>query len=297
MRNINKPISFIRIHQRAFLISKSKTPVFYTVSIILVFNVLFAATIETRFIFSDSMQKYIPLIIIIPDSYQTSNKSYPVVYLLHGHGGDYRNWVDRTDVEELSDRSKLIIVCPDGNKNSWYVDSPIDSTSNYNTHVGKEVVDFVDANYRTLRSRLGRAITGLSMGGHGAFLIAIHHKDTFGVVGSMSGGLDIRPFPDGWGIKQKIGSVEQFPERWDSLSIVNNISGIEKGQFEIIFDCGVDDFFIEVNRELHRKLLEAKIPHEYIERPGTHSWDYWSNAVRYQMFFFHEYFNQVRAKY
>jgi S-formylglutathione hydrolase FrmB len=277
-------------------VNKSKTRLFCIVSTILFFSFVCAATIESTYVFSEAMQKDIPLIIIIPDSYQSINKSFPVVYLLHGYSGSYRNWIDRTNVKKLSDQFDLIIVCPDGDKNSWYIDSPVDTMSRYDTHIGIEVVEFIDANFRTVKSRQGRAIAGLSMGGHGAFMIAVHHQDTFSSIGSMSGGLDLRPFADGWEIKQKIGPIAEYPERWDSLSAVNNISQIENGQFKIIFDCGVDDFFIEVNRELHRKLLEAKIPHEYIERPGTHSWDYWKNAVKYQIFFFYEYFNQIRSE-
>ena len=127
-------------------------------------NSIFASKVEQKYIFSKVMNKKIPAIFIIPDSYHDSSKSFPVVYLLHGFDGSYRNWVDLTSVEDLPDLYDIIIVCPDGDKDSWYFDSPIDSNSQYETNIAVEVVNFTDKNYRTVQSRNGRAIAGLSMG-------------------------------------------------------------------------------------------------------------------------------------
>jgi len=78
-------------------------------------------------------------------------------------------------------------------KTSWYFDSPIDKEMNYETYVSKELIGAIDTKYNTLANRESRAITGLSMGGHGAFYLAFRHQDIWGAAGSMSGGLDIRP--------------------------------------------------------------------------------------------------------
>lgn len=88
----------------------------------------------------------------------------------------------------------MIIACPDG-ENSWYWDSPLDPASQFETFVSQEFPDWIDAHYPTIPSREGRAVTGLSMGGHGALWTALRHKDRFGAAGSTSGGVDIRLSP------------------------------------------------------------------------------------------------------
>ena len=90
----------------------------------------------------------------------------------------------------------MIIVCPDGGFGSWYWDSPVDAGSQYETYVSNELVTWIDSKYKTIKTRKGRAITGLSMGGQGALYLAFRHQDIFGAAGSMSGGVDIRPFPE-----------------------------------------------------------------------------------------------------
>ena len=102
----------------------------------------------------------------------------------------------------------MIFVCPDG-ENSWYWDSPINPSSQFETFVSQELPDWVDAHYPTLPSREGRAVAGLSMGGHGALWTAVRHKDRFGAVGSVSGGVDIRPFPDSWEMKAQLGEERE----------------------------------------------------------------------------------------
>jgi S-formylglutathione hydrolase FrmB len=268
---------------------KSLTIVILTAILI---NSVSAAKVEEKHIFSKVMNKEIPAIFIIPDSYYDSTKSFPTVYLLHGFDGNYRNWADLTSVENLSDIYNIIIVCPDGDKDSWYFDSPEDRNSQYERHIAIEVVNFTDKIYRTVKSRSGRAITGLSMGGHGALFLASRHKEVFGAAGSMSGGLDIRGSKKKWNISKKIGSYDEHLERWDSLTVINNVSKIQNANLTIIVDCGIGDIFIDVNRTFHNKLLEAEIPHDYTERPGNHNWEYWNNAVKYQLLFFNEFFRE-----
>lgn len=255
---------------------------------------VFAYKVEEKHIFSKVMNREIPAIFILPDSYSDSTKSFPVVYLLHGFGGNYRNWADLTSVEDLADVYNIILVCPDGSKDSWYFDSPLDPNSQYETHIAVEVVNFTDRTYRTVNSRRGRAIAGLSMGGHGALFLAVRHPEVFGAAGSMSGGVDIRGSKKRWNISQKIGSYDEYPERWESLTVINNISKFKSAHLSLIMDCGVDDFFIGINRAFHQKLLDAQVPHDYIERPGAHNWQYWNNAVRFQMLFFDEFFKNMR---
>ncbi len=261
-------------------------------SAILVTSVCFAAKVDTIKVESQAMHKIINNVIVLPEDYQQS-KTYPVIYLLHGATGDYKDWVVKAPtVVALADIYHVIIVCPDGGFTSWYFDSPIDSTYKYETFVSKELVKYIDSHYATVKEKSGRAITGLSMGGHGALYLAFRHQDVFGAAGSMSGGVDFRPFPNNWDIAKRLGTLEQHPENWNKNTVVNMVDLLKGSSLKIIFDCGVDDFFYEVNCHLHKELLELKYPHDFIERPGVHNWPYWENAVKYQFLFFSEFFNQ-----
>ena len=251
-----------------------------------------AAEVRTDSIPSAAMGKSIPVSIILPEVYRHSDSTFPVLYLLHGHGGSHRSWIDGTDVESLADLHRIIIVCPDGGINSWYLDSVEDPASRYETHVAGEVVSFIDAHYRTIADRRHRAITGLSMGGFGALHLATNHLEVFGGAGSISGGVDLRPFPNNWEIAEKLGSLADNPERWNDLALADHPVRFGHADLRLMVDCGTDDFFIGVNRSLHQALLEAGIDHTYLERPGVHNWDYWREAIRWQADFFAVWFYQ-----
>ena len=257
-----------------------------------------AARVDTVRIYSEVMQREIPAVVITPNRYAASDTArYPAVYLLHGYSGNHLDWISKAPrVVTLADVHQTIIVCPDGGYNSWYLDSPLDSSSQYETHVAREVVAFVDTTYRTIPERTGRAITGLSMGGHGALFLALRHPDTFGAAGSMSGGVDLTYDTDAWEIGKKLGRYEEHPLRWDSLSVVNLVSLRPPDSLAMIIDCGTDDFFFEINQRLHRKLLQDDVAHDYITRPGGHTWPYWRNAVGYQLLFFENYFLRSGAE-
>jgi S-formylglutathione hydrolase FrmB len=265
------------------------------------FNVLFflfflsgvkAATIDTVSTFSPSMKKNIKAVVIKPDEYSTKS-TFPVVYLLHGAGGDYSDWIKKVpEITKYADKYHLIIVCPNGDSTSWYFDSPVDPSMKYETYVSSELVKWIDAHYKTVKSREGRAITGLSMGGHGALYLAFKHQDVFGAAGSMSGGLDIRPFSTSWDIAKRLGKYAEFPERWNNSSVINLTHLLTPGSLSLIIDCGVSDFFFPVNQKFHEKLLLMNIPHDFIARPGGHSWAYWANSVQYQMLFMNNFFER-----
>jgi S-formylglutathione hydrolase FrmB len=249
-----------------------------------------AATVDTILIYSKSMHKNVKCVVIKPDVYN-DNKQFPVVYLLHGYSGNYADWVLKApDLLHTVDENKFLVVCPDGAYGSWYFDSPVDTTMRYETNVAIEIPEYIDTHYKTIPDRKARAIAGLSMGGHGALYLAIRHENIFGAVGSMSGGVDIRPFPDNWDIKKVLGDYATHPYNWNNNTVINMVDTLHNGALKIIFDCGVDDFFLQVNRSLHQKLLDKKIDHNYTERPGAHNWEYWNNAVKYQFLFFREFF-------
>ncbi|RXF71864.1 alpha/beta hydrolase [Arcticibacter tournemirensis] len=254
---------------------------------------LAAATVDTVSVYSDSMNMNIKDVVIRPSGYKSSQK-YPVLYLLHGYSGNYADWIKKDPgLPGLADEYGMLIVCPDGGFASWYFDSPVVKSSRYETYISRELVTYIDKHYSTVNNRTGRAITGLSMGGHGALYLAFRHQDVFGAAGSMSGGVDLRPFPDSFGLKEVLGEYNQYPERWEEGSIVNMLYMIKSNSLALTFDCGADDFFCLYNNQLHEKLLERKIPHEYTSRPGGHSWEYWCNSIKYQAMFFSTFFNST----
>lgn len=254
----------------------------------------YAATVDTIAAHSDAMHKNVTCVVIKPSSYD-GKKSFPVVYLLHGYSGNYRDWITKVPaIKQYADQDSLIIVCPDGNYNSWYFDAPMDSTIRYETFVSKELVSHIDTHYKTIKDRTGRGITGLSMGGHGALYLAFKHQDVFGTAGSMSGGVDIRPYPLNWDMQALLGSYKDHPENWEANTDINLVHLLTPKSLAIIVDCGTDDFFYKVNIALHEKLLYAGIPHDFIVRPGGHTWDYWTNAISFQLLFMKHYFDTTK---
>ena len=126
--------------------------------------------------------------------------------------------------------------------------------------------------------------------------VAIRHKDVFGAVGSMSGGVDIRPFPKNWEMSKQLGEQSANKKRWDAHTVMTQLDKIANKDLAIIFDCGSDDFFFKVNCKLHDELLKRGIYHDFIVRPGKHNWIYWNNSIEYQWLFFKKFFEGYRTK-
>ncbi len=248
-----------------------------------------ASTVDRISVYSPKMEREINVSVILPDG---ATENLPVLYLLHGFGNDEKTWITRTHIEELVDRFNVIAVCPDAD-NSWYWDSPTDPQSQFETFVAHELTAHIDKNYKTIANRTARAITGQSMGGHGAMWIALRNKDIFGAVGSTSGGVDICPFPDKWQIDKQLGSHEENSEVWATHSVINQLDELKNSELAIIIDCGKSDFFFEVNRNLHEKLDEKGIDHDFTVRPGAHTWEYWDVSIIYQLTYFCQYFANV----
>ena len=251
-----------------------------------------AATVEDLDVRSDKMGRGIPVTVITPDAHsQSAETRFPVAYALHGAGGNNVTFAaaDRA-LRALADRYQVIVVCPDGGLTGWWLDSPIDPAYQYETFVAKELVGFMDQRYRTMAAREKRAIVGGSMGGHGACYIGIRNKAVFGAVGNIFGGVDLRPFPDNWDIKLRIGGKQEHPENWQRFSVVNNLEGLKDGDLAIISMVGSNDFFLQVNRDFNALLQKRGIQHYYIEAKGAHDVPFQNEAFGVMFRFFDHYF-------
>ena len=251
---------------------------------------------DTIEVMSQAMKRTIKNVVIVPKQYNAPDNfggRYPVLYLLHGAYGCYNDWSHKANLDALSNKYNVIIVCPDG-QDSWYFDSPIDPKMQFETYVSKELVNYIDSHYRTFANRYMRAITGLSMGGHGALFLAFRHPDVFWSCGSMSGNMDITQNPDSWHIKDRLGEYDKNKQRWHDHAVCSLVDQVKNCPLQpaqnIIIDDGLNDIFIKNNIAMHEQLVEAGIDHDFTVRPGRHSWDYWVNSLDYHMMFFHKAF-------
>jgi putative tributyrin esterase len=262
----------------------------------------YGAKVDTLEIASVAMSKTYKAAVVLPNSYAKSKASFPVLYLLHGAYGHFGDWLKNTPdkklVQNLSDQYNLIIVMPEGETFSFYLDSPVNKGSQFETYITKEVIQKIDKTYRTINDKKGRVISGLSMGGHGALYLSSKHPDLFCAAGSMSGAVDM-----GGMLNRDAAQVTKFMEPvfgkegapqevYASYAVLGMVDKMKANKLALIIDCGVDDFLIEPNRELHRRLVYSKVEHDYTERPGAHTWEYWENSLPYHVL----YFSKVLAK-
>jgi putative tributyrin esterase len=282
-----------------------KKKYFLIPALLLVSVLCHAAKVDTLAIPSAAMNKTYKAAIALPNSYAKGKATYPVLYLLHGAYGHFGDWLKSTSnknaVKDLADQYNIIIVMPEGENFGFYINSPVNKGSQFETYIIDEVIPAIDRTYRTIASKNGRAITGLSMGGHGALYLSTRHAELFCAAGSMSGAVDLGGLYDPKSADRKkmmepvFGNADVPREIYQSFAVLNMIEKIRANKLPLFIDCGVDDFLIDANRELHRRLVYEKIPHDYSERPGAHTWDYWENALPYHMLFFNTIFKSNGA--
>ncbi|MDR4988798.1 MAG: alpha/beta hydrolase family protein [Bacteroidales bacterium] len=270
----------------------------------------YAAQVDTVRVYSAAMDRELPAAVVLPQCYGDHDNNYPVIYLLHGASGSFSNWLvlppEDNLVKRLADQYRIIFVLPEGGRFSFYFDSPVNEKSQYETHITNELIPFIDETYRTAGVREARAVTGLSMGGHGALYLAARNPHLFAAAGSMSGAVDLDV--GSWDLDPELAG--RFFERFADIvgvgeegivflekhSVVNMTSLMKENRIPLIIDCGIDDFLLDANRKLYRRLLEEGIAHDYIERPGVHDWNYWGNALLYQVLFISEVFRAVQKE-
>ena len=232
----------------------------------------------------------LPYNVILPADYDTSRTTrYPVLYLLHGLMGHYSDWLQRTNVADYAADYRMIVVMPEGN-DGWYTDSAGVPADKYESYILKELIPDVQQRYRTIEARYGRAIAGLSMGGYGAVKFGLKSPSTFVFAGSVSGAFGItriseKDAGDRWQEFQKLFGPAGGETRVgnDLFEIIGKLAAARVPALPYFyFDCGTEDapWIFAANRDLSALMFEKKIPHEFRQLPGDHSWAYWDRQVQ-----------------
>src|SRR5258705_3152837 len=247
--------------------------------------------VETIQFKSELIGQFLPYNALLPVGYAESSKRYPVLYLLHGLFGRYDDWATRTNLAQYATNYDVIIITPEGH-DSWYTDSAGAATDKYESYFIRELIPDVDARFRTIKDRRARGVAGLSMGGYGALKYGLKHPEQFAFAASISGALDPATRTDdnpgfAWDIlRPSINAV--FGPRSSQTRITNDLHQIARGLSAsqiaslpyLYFDCGLEDGFLATNRELADILLSKKIPHQFRQLPGEHTWAYWDQQVQ-----------------
>ena len=218
-----------------------------------------------------------------PKSYKKLQKM-PVIYLLHGYGGNYKQWNNIMNAQKYADEYGFIIVCPDGLFSSWYLNSPVQPNSQFETFFFEELFPDIKNKYKIDEQNV--FISGLSMGGHGALSLFIKQPSLFSAAGSTSGVVRLN---DGFGkyaLADLLGNPPKDDELWKRYSVLDNIDKLKGNNQAIIFDCGAADVFYEGNNLLKQKCDALKLNATYISQPGGHSRNYWTKSIAQQFAFF-----------
>jgi S-formylglutathione hydrolase FrmB len=250
-----------------------------------------SASVETVQFQSKLTNATLPYNVILPPDYRASKATrYPVLVLYHGLDGHYTDWLTRTNVADYAAQYPMIVVMPEG-KNGWYTDSASNVLDRYGLYVLMDLMPDVQGRYRTIESRYGRGIAGLSMGGYGAIKFGLKRPAVFAFVGSMSGALaaatwtedDLKNFKS---IRESVFSVfgpvgSETRKANDIYEITRGLSAARVAGLPYIYlDCGTEDSLMSgANQQFAALLREKKIPHEYRELPGDHKWAYWDQQV------------------
>jgi S-formylglutathione hydrolase FrmB len=238
----------------------------------------------------------LPYNVILPADYKTDaakRRRYPVLYLLHGLSGSANDWVsERARLADHAAHYPFIIVVPEG-RNAWYTDSATAPAEKFESYFVKELIPDVDARFRTLASRDGRAVAGLSMGGYGSLKFGLKYPTLFAFAGSMSGALGAASWlPDEKMpafVRPSLARVygpasEPDNETRKANDIFRLVRELSPEQLKVLpflyIDCGTEDFLIGDNRNFAALLVEKKIPHEFRQLPGGHNWPYWDRQVQ-----------------
>ncbi|MGD1892224.1 MAG: alpha/beta hydrolase [Cyclobacteriaceae bacterium] len=243
--------------------------------------------------------------IYLPPDYESSERSYPVLYLLHGAGDDQTGWVQFGEVLHITDKAinegqatPMIVVMPDADTGQrGYFNNPTGEWR-YEDFFFEELMPYVESTYRIKGEKRYRAVAGLSMGGGGSFMYALHHPELFSSACPLSayvGEVTFDRFKERFAGRYPNLSEEnanQYYEQHNALSLIEAMPEEQKEAVRWYIDCGDDDFLYEGNSLVHIAMKKKEIPHEYRVRDGRHSWTYWREALPTVLHFVSQAFHQ-----
>ena len=241
-----------------------------------------------RILKSSLIQKDIWYRVLLPDDYLQSEGRYAVLYLLHGLFGSFENWTDLTGLDEYIRNYRLIVVMPEGGDN-WYTDTLADEA--YERYLIHELLPEIDGVFRTVTDRSGRSIAGNSMGGYGAFKFGLKYPNLFSFAGSFSGAFHAPKLfgPTEFGSWEDLGpSISRVFGRANSRirsdndieAILNDLTREQLASLPFFyFDCGSQDSFLQINREMDSIFSKFGVSYEYHELEGGHEWPYWDERI------------------
>ena len=245
--------------------------------------------------------------IYLPPDYETSKRSYPVLYLLHGAGDDQTGWVQFGEVLTIADEAiksglatAMIIVMPDGNTGKRGYINDIKGEWRYEDFFFQEFMPFIEKTYRIKGEKRYRAIAGLSMGGEGTFIYALHHPELFSTACPLSAATGPKSSEElqKYSLWQVTGDItdaekEAYFKKYSVLSLIENMPDDQKKAVRWYIDCGDDDFLFEGNSMVHIAMRKKEIPHEFRIREGAHNWTYWRaslpEVMKYVSMVFHQF--------
>ncbi len=215
---------------------------------------------------------------------QNTIKNVATVFLLHGWSGCYKDWSNKCDLQQISNKSGFRIICPDGFYNSWYLNNSDKNKMQWRDFFDNSLFPAMQKKYSLVPD--STFITGLSMGGHGAINLFIDNPSNFCSAGSMSGVLNLQQtkLKD----SQISSIIEDKKERLDLESAINRIDRIKNIKEPIIITCGYDDIYAVCSQDFSNKCKEENIPHVLVLSKGTHSWKYWAYALEMHLNFFNK---------
>lgn len=244
--------------------------------------------------------------IYLPPDYDTSQRHYPVLYLLHGGGDDQTGWVQFGEVLSITDKAikagkatPMIIVMPDANSGRRGYFNDIKGNWRYEDFFFDEFMPFVEKAYRIKGEKRYRAVAGLSMGGGGSFMYALHRPELFSSACPLSastGPLTLeatkRRYARGPNADASEAQIKAYYERHSALALVNAMPDDQKTAVRWYIDCGDDDFLYEGNSLIHIAMRKRQIPHEFRIHDGGHNWTYWRTALPTVLAFVSDAFHQ-----
>lgn len=231
--------------------------------------------------------------VYLPPDYETSQRSYPVLYLLHGAGDDQSGWVQFGEVLHIAGEAILsgkatpmVIVMPDANTGKRGYVNDMKNEWRYEDFFFEEFMPFIEKTYRIRAEKRYRAVAGLSMGGEGTFIYALHHPELFSSACPLSaatGPQNVEALKNYrlWGVAAEATQqqMEDYFRKYSVLYLIENMPDNQKRAVRWFIDCGDDDFLYEGNSLVHIAMRKKEIPHEYRVRDGGHTWTYWRASL------------------